>query len=117
MTRPGFQSCPPEICSLICQDLILERPDLNSICYVSHTFRDEAQRELSYRFPCLRGGIEAKAWCSALQSKPNRATNVKGLFLVFPLLWVSEFREEDIERLKCTMKMCVNWRWFLVNVQ
>ena len=108
VTRTGLQSCPPEICSLICQDPTLERLDLNSSCYISHTFRSEAQRELSYRYPRLRGVSGAKAWCSALQSKPSRATNVKGLVLLFPRSFLSDFLKEDIERLAVTMNTCVN---------
>lgn len=58
---------PPEICSLICQDPILEQSDLNAICFISQIFRNEAQRILSYRFPCLRGGSRIKAWYFSLK--------------------------------------------------
>ena len=86
MTRRGLQFCPPEICSLICQDPILERFDLNSICFVSHAFRNEVQRELSCCFPCLRNttasGSDVKTWCFrvalALKRQPHLATNIKG---------------------------------------
>lgn len=114
MTRKGLQSCPPEICSLICQDPMLERLDLNSICYVSHAFRSEAQRELSYRYPCLRGVSGAKAWCSALESKPSRATIVKGLVLLFPPPFSSDFLKEDIRRLAVTMNTCANLKELVV---
>ena len=101
-----LQSFPPEICSLICQDPILERLDLNSICFISHTFRNEAQRELSYCFPCLRGDTRVKAWCLSLKRRPHLAINVRGLALLLPRPEV--FRLVDIERLKQTLYMCVN---------
>ena len=55
----GLKSLAPEICSLICQDPFLDWRDLNSICFISPAFRTEAQRLLSYRFPCLRGASPA----------------------------------------------------------
>jgi hypothetical protein len=101
MTATGLQSFPPEICSLICQDPILERLDLNSICFVSHAFRNEAQRELSYRFPFLRGASRVEAWCLALQCKPRLALNIEGLFLQLP-------QPFNIANLIWSLYQCVN---------
>ena len=119
--RTCLQSCPPELCSLICQDPILERLDLNFICYISHAFQNEAQRENfpAIVIPCLRGASEIKAWCSALQSKPSLTKNVKDLVLLFPRPTSSDFRKEDIERLAGTMNTCVNLKELeviLINV-
>ena len=99
-----LQSFPPEICSLICRDPILERLDLNSICFISRAFRYEAQRQLSYHFPCLRGASRVKAWCLALNSKPHLAINVEGLALLLP----PAFPTEDIISLAWTLYICVN---------
>ena len=109
----GLQSFSPEICSLICQDPILERLDLNSICFISHAFRNEAQRELFYQFPCVRGVRRVKAWCLSLQSRPHIATNVKGLVLLLP----QSLRVEHIERLTQALHMCVNLKELVVLFQ
>jgi hypothetical protein len=101
-----LQSLPPEICSLICQDPILERLDLNSICFISHAFRKEAQR-LSYRFPFLRGASSVGAWCLTLRSKPHIARYIKGLGLLLP----SNF---DLLQLSCALYKCVNLKEFVV---
>ena len=101
-----LQSFPPEICSLICQDPILERLDLNSICFISHAFRNEAQRILSSsnHFPCLRGASSVRAWCLALKRKPHLAIDIKGLTLLLP----QAFPPKDIIRLTWTLYICVN---------
>ena len=62
---------PLKICSLICQDPILQQRDLKSICFISHAFGKEAQRLLSYRFPCLRDARRVKAWCLSLKRRPH----------------------------------------------
>ena len=111
----GLQSISAEICSLICQDPILERLDLNSICFISHAFRNEAQRELSYRFPCVRGVHRAKAWCLSLQSRPRIAINVEGLVLLLPQ--PPALPEEHIERLTQALHMCVNLKELVVLFQ
>jgi hypothetical protein len=102
-----LQSFPPEICSLICQDPILERLDLNSICFISHAFRKEAQRELSNHFPVLRGASSVGAWCLTLRSKPHIARYIKGLVLLLP----SNF---DRIQLSCALYKCVNLKEFVV---
>ena len=104
----GLQSFPPEICSLICQDPILERLDLNSICFVSHAFRNEAQRELSYRFPFLRGASHFNTWCFTLQCQSHLAINIVGLVLLLPA-----FVRSDIN-LTTTLHMCVNLKELVV---
>ena len=79
-----LQSFPPKIYSLVCQDPILERLDLNSICFISHAFRNEAQRELSRCFPCLQGASPVKDWCLSLKRRAHLAINIKGLALLLP---------------------------------
>jgi hypothetical protein len=111
----GLQSFSPEICSLICQDPILERLDLNSVCFISHAFRNEAQRELSYRFPCLQGTSDVKAWCLSLQSRSHNAINVEGLVLLLPQ--PPAFQEEHVELLKQALHMCVNLKELMVLFQ
>jgi hypothetical protein len=111
----GLQSFSPEIWSLICQDPILERLDLNSICLISHAFRNEALRELSIRFPCVRGVRRVKAWCLSLQSRPHIAINVEGLLLPQPQ--PPAFREDHIELLKQALHMCVNLKELVVLFQ
>ena len=101
-----LQSFPPEICSLICQDPILERLDLNSICYISHAFRNEAQRELSYHFPFLRGARSAKFWSHSLS--PHAAKGIKGLVLLLP----SDF--DIILNFILSLYMCVNLKELVV---
>ena len=109
-----LQSFPPEICSLICQDPILERLELNSICFISHAFRNEAQRELSSRFPCLRGADRVKAWYLSLQSSPHLAINIKGLVLLLPQLALPAL---DLLFLKWALHMCVNLKELVVLFQ
>ena len=111
----GPQSLAPEICSLICQEQTLERLDLGSICFISHAFRNEAQRELYYRFPCLRGTNRVKAWCLSLQSRPHLAVNVEGLVLLLPR--PSAFRVEHVDRLTQALHMCVNLKELAVLFQ
>ena len=110
-----LQSFSPEVCSLICQDPILERLDLYSICFISHAFRNEAQREISFRFPCLRGVMRVKAWCLSLQSSPHIATNVKGLVLLLPE--TPALGNDHIERLRQALHMCVNLKELVVLFQ
>jgi hypothetical protein len=110
-----LQSFPPEICSLICLDPILDRLDLNSICFISHAFRNEAQRQLSSRFPCLRGASQVRAWCLSLQCSPHLAINIKGLVLLLPRPLV--FPVEDIVRITRTLNMCVNLKELAVLLQ
>ena len=111
----GLQSFSAEICSLICQDPIFKRLDLNSICFISHLFRSEAQRELSYRFPCLRGARDVKAWCLSLQSRPHNAIHVEGLVLLLPR--PSAFRVGHIALLTEALHMCVNLKELVVLFQ
>ena len=111
----GLQSFSSELCSLICQDPILERLDLNSICFISHAFRNEAQRELSYRFPCVRGSSRVKSWCLSLRSRPHIALNVEGLVLLLPQ--PPALREEHIEYLTQALHMCVNLKELVVHFQ
>ena len=111
----GLQSFPPEICSLICRDPIIERLDLNSICFISHTFRNEAQRELSCCFPCLQGDRRVKDWCLSLKRRPHLAKNIRGLALLLPR--PSAFRETDIFRLTRALRMCVNLKELSVLFQ
>jgi hypothetical protein len=110
MTATDLQSFPPEICSLICQDPILERLDLNFICFISHAFRDEAQRELSYRFPILRGASRVEAWSLALQ--PHLALNIVGLFLQLPRTF-----KMMISNLSSTLRNCVNLKELAVLLE
>ena len=112
-----FQSFPPEICSLICQDPILERLELNSICFISHAFRNEAQRELSSRFPCLRGASQVKTWCRSLKSRPHLATNIKGLVLLLPQLNYPAPSLLGSPSLTCVWPMCVNMKELVVLYQ
>ena len=109
-----LQSLPPEICSLICQDPILERLDLNSICFISHAFRNEARRELSSRFPCLQGADRVKTWCLSLQSSPHLAIKIKGLVLLLPQLVLPAL---DVFSLKWALHMCVNLKDLVVVFQ
>ena len=102
----ALNSFAPELCSLICQNPILKRRDLNAICFISHTFRKEAQRALAYRFPCLRDASRVKSWCLSLKRTPHLALNVQDLILFLPpqqSLYI-----EDVERLKKALQMCVN---------
>ena len=124
----GLQSCPLiyVLSYVICQNPILERLDLSSMNF--HLFRltclsNEAQRELSYRYPRLWGTRDAKAWCSALESIPNRATYVQGLLLAFPLSWggghrISQRwnRTSHMYNEKCVCKLDKSWRWLLLKV-
>jgi hypothetical protein len=110
MTATDLQSFPPEICSLICQDPILQRLDLNSICFISHAFRNEAQRELSYRFPILRGASRVEAWSLALQ--PHLALNIVGLFLQLPRTF-----KMMISNLSSTLWNCVNLKELAVLLE
>ena len=105
-----LQSFPPEICSLICEDPILERLDLNSICFISHAFRNEAQRELSNHFPCLRGASAIKAWCLPLEC--HRSKNIKGLALLLPDL--STFGGMDFLHLTWKINTCENLKELVV---
>ena len=102
----GLKSFAPEICSLICQDPILQQRDLKSICFISHAFRKEAQRLLSYRFPCLRDGGRVKAWCMSLKRRPHIALDIQGLVLFLPPQ--ATFQADDISRLMQALRMCVN---------
>ena len=111
----GLQSFPRELCSLICRDPNLERLDLNSICFISHAFRNAAQGELSYRFPCVRGVNRVKAWCLSLQSRPHIALNVEGLVLLLPQ--PPALREEHIEHLTQALHLCVNLKELMVLFQ
>ena len=110
-----LQSFPPEICSLICQDSILERLDLNAICFISHAFRNEAQRELSRCFPCLRDDSHVKAWCLSLKRRPRLAKKIRGLALLLPR--PSAFRAAEVERLTRSLHMCVNLKELSVLFQ
>ena len=111
----GLQSFPPEICSLICQHPILERLDLNAICFISHAFRNEAQRELSYRFPILRGASRVKAWCLSLKCRPHLAKDIKGLVLLLPQ--PSALYTDDILHLTRALCICVNLKELVVLFQ
>ena len=102
----SLQSFPHELCSLICQDPILKRRDLNAICFISHTFRKQAQRILYHRFPCLRGTTRIKSWCLALKRTPRLALNVQDLVLFLPP--PEFFYADDIARLIHALRMCVN---------
>ena len=112
-----LQSFPPEICSLICQDPTLERLDLNSICFISRPFRNEAQRELSHRFPCLRGANQVNAWCLSLRHKPLLAKKTKGLVLLLPRPSPFKFDKEDIARLEWALRKCKNLKELVVLFQ
>ena len=102
----SLQSFPHELCSLICQDPILKRRDLNAICFISHTFRKQAQRILYYRFPCLRGATRVKSWCLALKRTPRLALDVQDLVLFLPPQ--EFFHADDIARLIHALRMCAN---------
>ena len=93
----GLQSCPPEIFSLICQDPILERLDLNSIhftCFFKMKPRGNFPGPIV--FPCLRGASGVKAWCSAIRRNPHLATKVEVLVLRFPPPFTLDSAEEDV---------------------
>ena len=94
---------------------MLKRLDLNSICFISHAFRNEARRELSYRFPCLQGASEVKAWCLSLQFRPHIAKDVEGLVLLLPQ--PPALRKNLIERLRQALHMCVNLKELAVLFQ
>jgi hypothetical protein len=118
MTRTSMtvlQSFPPDICSLICQDPILERLELNSICFILHAFRNEAQRELSSRFPCLRGPSRVKAWCLSLQSRPHLIIKIKGLVLLLPPL--AQLALDFLVLLKWALHVCENLKELVVLFQ
>ena len=102
----GLEHFAPEICSLICQDPNFERPDLNSICFISHTFRKQAQRILYHRFPCLRGTNHIKSWCLSLKRRPHIALDVQELVLLMPS--PSAFHADHTARLVRALQMCVN---------
>jgi hypothetical protein len=102
----GLKLFAPEICSLICQDPILQQRDLKSICFISHAFRKEAQRLLSYRFPCLRDAGRIKAWCLSLKRRPHIPLDIQGLVLFLPPQ--AAFHADDISRLMQALRMCVN---------
>ena len=106
MSASSLKSFAPEICSLICQDPIITRRDLNSICFISHAFRKEAQRLLSYRFPCLRSTSRIKAWCMSLKRRPRLSKGVQELVLFLPPQ--GDFHADDVARLVRTLRMCVN---------
>ncbi|KAF8804868.1 hypothetical protein BYT27DRAFT_7340022 [Phlegmacium glaucopus] len=114
-TSTDLKCFPPEICSLICQDPIFKRRDLNSICFISHTFRREAQRLLSSRFPCLRGAARIKAWCLSLKRRPHLAPDVEDLILLLPQQ--AAFHVDDIARLIQALRMCVNLKELAVLPQ
>ncbi|KAF8805074.1 hypothetical protein BYT27DRAFT_7258659 [Phlegmacium glaucopus] len=105
-TSTDLKCFPPEICSLICQDPILKRRDLNSICFISHNFRREAQRLLSFRFPCLRGAGRIKSWCLSLKRRPHLASGVEDLVLLLPQ--EVAFHADDMTHLIQALKMCMN---------
>ena len=113
MTVLQSESLPPEIWSLICQDPIFERFDLNSISSISHAIREEARRVLSYRFPCLQGASRVKAWCLSLRCRPHLALKIQGLVLLLP----QHFHIENIILLKLTLHMCVNLKELVVLFQ
>ena len=106
---------PPEICSLICQDPILKCRDLNSICFISHAFRAEAQRLLSYRFPCLRGITHVRSWCLSLKYKPHLAHDIQGLVLFLPPATASNHQASV--HLAQTLQMCVNLKALFIFCQ
>ena len=108
----GLKSFAPEICSLICQDPILQQRDLKSICFISHAFRKEAQRLLSYRFPCLRDAGRVKAWCLSLKRRPHIALDIQSLVLFLPPQ--AAFYADDILRLMQALRMCVNLKELVV---
>ncbi|KAF8817192.1 hypothetical protein BYT27DRAFT_7153851 [Phlegmacium glaucopus] len=105
-TRTGLDCFAPEICSLICEDPIFKRRDLNSICFISRPFRREAQRVLSFRFPYLRGAGPIRAWCLSLKRRPHLALGVQDLILVMPRQ--TAFHADDIARLVQALKRCIN---------
>jgi len=111
----GLKSFAPEICSLICQDPTMQRSDLNSICLISPTFRREAQRLLSYRFPCLRGASRIKAWCLSLKRRPHFALDVQELVLLMPPQ--AAFPPDNMTPLIRALRMCVNLKELAVLSQ
>jgi len=115
-TSTDLKSLAPEICSLICQDPILERRDLNSSCFISHSFRREAQRLLSYRFPFLRGAGRIKAWCLSLKRRPHLALGVRDLVLLMPQQ-VAFHADATIARLTQALSMCINLKELTVLSQ
>ncbi|KAF8805073.1 hypothetical protein BYT27DRAFT_6683225 [Phlegmacium glaucopus] len=114
-TSTDLKCFPPEICSLICQDPIFERRDLNSICFISHNFRREAQRLLSFRFPCLRGAGRIRAWCLSLKRRPHLAPGIEGLVLLLPQQIA--FHPDDFARLIQALRTCINLKELLVLSQ
>ena len=110
-----LKSFPPEICSLICQESILKCRDLSSICFISHAFRAEAQRLLSYRFPCLRGITRIRSWCLLLKDKPHLATDTQGLVLFLPPAKASNYQASV--HLAQTLQMCVNLKALFIFCQ
>ena len=104
MTR--LQSFPPDIRSLMCRDPILERLDLNLVCFISHDFRNEAKRELFNRFPILRVASNVNAQCLALACKPHLVINITSPVLLLPS--PTNYREIDTINLSRRLDMCVN---------
>ena len=101
-----LQSFPLELCSLICQDPILERLDLSSICFISHAFRNEAEGN----FPTVFHVFEVPL----SQKKPHLAIKIKGLALLLPR--PSALRVNDVVRLTRKLFICVNCRWLFKYV-
>ena len=115
MSASSLKSFAPEICSLICQDPILTRRDLNFIGFISHAFRKEAQRLLFYRFPCLRSTSRIKAWCMSLKRRPHLSKDVQELVLFLPPH--VNFHPDDVARLVRALQMCVNLKELTVLSQ
>jgi hypothetical protein len=80
---------------------------------ISHAFRNEAQRELSHCFPCLRGASRARAWYLSLERSPHIATNIRGVVLLLPPS--STF--PDIIRVIWALCKCVNLKELVVLLE
>ncbi len=83
MHANSIKILPQEICGLICQDPILTRRDLFSLCAVSRAFRDESERFL-YTSARLRGTRKIKSFCVSVIRRPFLAVRLRQLVLYMP---------------------------------
>ncbi|KAM6494068.1 hypothetical protein JOM56_010429 [Amanita muscaria] len=96
---------PQEVCGLICQQPFLSKKDLRTLCSVSYSFRDEAER-LLYTTVRLRTLRHIRTWCVSLGSRPHLAPRVRLLSFSMPPAAILE--AADYSLLVCALGACTN---------
>ncbi|KAF8630971.1 hypothetical protein AX17_005327 [Amanita inopinata Kibby_2008] len=104
-TAAAATSLPPELCGLICQQPIINRKELRTLCSVSNSFRAEAER-LLYTRVCLRSLGHIHSWCVSLAARPHLAARVQFLSLSVPPC--GDLEAADYSLLIFALGACVN---------